>query len=146
MTDPSCSVSPYQEQETMKAGAIVGFCILGAVILIGLIVFFYQKKINKMEKDAKAKFASRMRMSFVVGRGESEKREAGIAAFASIDKDNSGLITKEELWEYIHARESQMTEKEFDRLFKIIDKDGSNEIDFAEFLMFLSKLEAKEEK
>ena len=58
-TDPSCSVSPYQEVETMKAGAIVGFCILGAAVLIAGLVFFYQRKINAMEKNAKAKFASR---------------------------------------------------------------------------------------
>ncbi len=58
-TDPSCSVSPYQEIETMKAGAIVGFCILGAAVVIAVLIFFYQRKINAMEKNVKAKFASR---------------------------------------------------------------------------------------
>ena len=125
----------------MKAGAIVGFCILGAVVLIGLVVYFYQRKVNKMEHDAKAKFASRMRMSFVTGKGEAEKRETAMGAFASIDEDKSGLVSKEELWTYIHAKESNMTETEFNRLFKMIDQDGSNEIDFAEFLMFMGKLD-----
>lgn len=73
--------------------------------------------------------------------GEAEKREDALRAFDGIDKDESGLVSKEELWNYIHKKQNKMTESEFDRLFKMIDKDGSNEIDFAEFLMFLGNLE-----
>ena len=78
---------------------------------------------------------------FTRGEGEAEKRETAMGAFDSIDEDKSGLVSKEELWTYIHAKESNMTESEFNRLFKMIDQDGSNEIDFAEFLMFMGKLD-----
>jgi len=141
-TDPSCSVSPYQEVETMKAGAIVGFCVLGAAVVIAVLVFFYQRKMKQMEHVVKTKFASRMRQSFAgVKDGEGDKREEALRAFDGIDKDNSGLVSKEELWNWIHNKQSNITENDFNRLFKIIDKDGSNEIDFAEFLMFLGNLE-----
>lgn len=82
-----------------------------------------------------------MRMSFAVKEGEAEKREDALQAFDGIDKDQSGLVSKEELWTYVHMKQDKMTKSEFDRLFKMIDKDGSNEIDFAEFMMFLNNLE-----
>ncbi len=73
--------------------------------------------------------------------GEAEKREDALQAFDGIDKDQSGLVSKEELWTFVHMKQDKMTKSEFDRLFKMIDKDGSNEIDFAEFMMFLNNLE-----
>jgi Ca2+-binding EF-hand superfamily protein len=133
----------------MKPGAIVGFCILGAATLLACVVFFYQRKINKLNKQAKAKFAGRMGQSLAnlkSGEGaaaEADLRENSMHAFAKIDKDSSGLISKDELWEYILEKENNMTKEEYDALFKMIDKDGSKQIDFAEFLMFISKLEEK---
>jgi len=45
-TDPSCSESPYQERETMKTGAMFGFCILGAAVWEAC-VWCYHKQVKR---------------------------------------------------------------------------------------------------
>mmetsp|Transcript_12497 Transcript_12497/g.25957 ORF Transcript_12497/g.25957 Transcript_12497/m.25957 type:complete len:131 (-) Transcript_12497:218-610(-) len=127
----------------MKTGAIVGFAVLGAVVVIALIVFVYQRKLNKVKKEAKTKFASRMAKSMrMTGSSlEHERRSELIKKFDTIDEDSSGTISKDELWEYITKQDNQnMTKQEFDALFKTIDKDLSGQIDLPEFLMFMSQL------
>lgn len=143
--DPSCSVSPFSEPENMKTGAIVGFCILGAAVVIGLVVFVYQTKINKMNKVAKQKFAGRLRESsrdFMKGdSGHRQKRTDLMDIFDHIDDDGDGVMTKTELWTYVTSKETSMSESEFNALFKQIDTDGSGMIDFVEFVTFMGKID-----
>ena len=115
--DPSCSVSPFSEPENMKTGAIVGFCILGAAVVIGLVVFVYQTKIDKMNKIAKQKFASRLRESsrdIMKGdNGHCQKRTDLMNFFDHIDDDGDGVMTKPELLAYVTSKETSMSESEF---------------------------------
>ena len=48
-----------------------------------------------------------------------------MAKFNDIDKDGNGLITRQELWDFINASEEEeikMTEQEFDALYMVVDR------------------------
>eukprot|EP00957_Ditylum_brightwellii_P180285 13733411-Ditylum_brightwellii.AAC.1 len=151
--DPSCSESPYKENDSLKASVVATFIVLGAVIILAVIVVYYRRKINQAKTGAKKKFAQRLRMSVALGSSAEEgikdyiaQRNELIQKFDRIDADSSGLITREDLWKYLISKGSEdikMNETEFDALFKDIDTDGSGTIDFTEFAGFMGQLEEK---
>lgn len=59
------------------------------------------------------------------------------SAFEACDKDNSGVISKEELHFACEKSGYMITDGQLDFIFLTIDKDKSGEIDFEEFLEFI---------
>lgn len=64
---------------------------------------------------------------------ETDKMEE---IFASMDKNNDGMLSKEEIRDgYEEHFGIPIDEEEIERMFKVIDVDGSGAIDYSEFLM-----------
>ncbi|KAI8473032.1 MAG: kinase-like domain-containing protein [Monoraphidium minutum] len=67
--------------------------------------------------------------------------------FCEMDDDGSGTISLEELREGLRRKGAHIAESELQRLMDSVDLDGSNSLDFQEFLsatVFLGKLERRE--
>ena len=60
--------------------------------------------------------------------------ERATAALQSIDKDNSGTITADELRQAMQEQGSSLAKDELEQLLSQIDVDKSNTIDYDEFL------------
>ena len=58
-------------------------------------------------------------------------------AFADIDKNGDGYISKSELSDAIKAVGRKISDKELDEIIKTVDKDGDNQVDFNEFLKLM---------
>ena len=54
----------------------------------------------------------------------------------------AGAITKKELFAALHSLGHNMTDKEFEAMFKEFDTDGSGEVDFVEFRAMLARTKA----
>jgi calcium-dependent protein kinase len=64
---------------------------------------------------------------------ETDKMEE---IFAAMDKNNDGMLSKDEIREgYEEHFGIPIDDEEIDRIFKVIDVDGSGAIDYSEFLM-----------
>lgn len=64
---------------------------------------------------------------------ETDKMEE---IFAAMDKNNDGMLSKEEIRDgYEEHFGIPIDEEEIERMFKVIDVDGSGAIDYSEFLM-----------
>ena len=101
--DPNCSTSPYQEPDaSLKAGPIVGFVLLGVVIIVALIVGFFYYKIRTLRKQARHDFARRVAESVTLTPGSRQLSPEALAEeFKKIDRDHNGTISKDELWEFV---------------------------------------------
>lgn len=53
--------------------------------------------------------------------------------FQSVDKDKSGYVSTQELFEHLAVQSTYFR----DRVFSIFDEDGSGKIDFSEFVLSL---------
>jgi calcium-dependent protein kinase len=106
-------------------------------------------KSNKVEKSLASKALSNLKnfraeqklkqatLAYIVSqcltREETDKME-GI--FKSMDKNNDGMLSKEEIAEgYEEHFGLAIDDEELDRMFDAIDTDGSGAIDYSEFLM-----------
>jgi len=68
-----------------------------------------------------------------------------VGEFKKIDMNDDGLIQKSELKKYAQSGKfGELSEKDFARMFQIIDKDGSGEIDFIEFVTIIGQCPNKE--
>ncbi|CEL92368.1 unnamed protein product [Vitrella brassicaformis CCMP3155] len=61
------------------------------------------------------------------------------ATFQMLDLDGSGGITKEELRLGLRVFSNRLRDEDVDNLFAAMDRDGSGQIDFNEFLSFVTK-------
>ncbi|KAL7676755.1 hypothetical protein ACOME3_003004 [Neoechinorhynchus agilis] len=61
-----------------------------------------------------------------------------IIAFKIFDKDNNGLISKQELLEAMEAFGGNLSRNEIDEIFRKIDTDKSGDIDFTEFIQAIA--------
>jgi len=93
---------------------------------------------NKLKKEALK----------VIATGMSPEEIAGLKAlFVSMDTDNSGTITADELREAMKKQGSPLVQEELQRLLESIDVDATGSIDYGEFLaatVNLSQLEKEE--
>lgn len=80
---------------------------------------------NKLKKEALKILASSLPPEEIVGIRQM---------FQDLDKDNSGTITVDELREGLKMRGAIVAEGELERLMGNLDLDGSNTLDYLEFL------------
>mmetsp|Transcript_86200 Transcript_86200/g.180327 ORF Transcript_86200/g.180327 Transcript_86200/m.180327 type:complete len:385 (+) Transcript_86200:116-1270(+) len=64
-------------------------------------------------------------------------------AFDSFDREGDGVLSKEELRRALPLMGEDITDEKVDELFKIIDADKSDKIDFAEFCTLITSLNPK---
>jgi len=57
--------------------------------------------------------------------------------FRKWDKDNSGRISKEELGQLLRTLNPSWNAEQLDNLFKLVDKNGNNQIEYDEFASFI---------
>merc|ERR1712050_577691 len=55
--DAKLTDSPYQEQHNIKVSVVIGFSILGAVLLVVFVVIVYELRIRSLKKSAHKKMA-----------------------------------------------------------------------------------------
>merc|ERR1711935_304685 len=68
-----------------------------------------------------------------------------VGEFKKIDTSDDGFVQKSELKKYVQTGKfGEFSEKDLERMFKIIDEDGSGEIDFIEFVTFIGQCPNKE--
>jgi len=128
--DAKLTDSPYQEQHNIKVSVVIGFSILGAVLLLAFVVIVYELRIRSVKKSAHKKMARHL----AALQGHDEL----VNTFKRLDmgegeEGGNGLISKDEFRKYIQDEQIELTEKEFDTFFKEADADHSGQIDFGEF-------------
>lgn len=132
--DPNCTESPYKPEEpTLNAGVVSGFVAAAAIILIIALIFYSRAKVESARRSVRSKFSKVLMNSS--DWNSSHSPQSLLKVFNKIDLDESGLISKSELHEFVKVNDG-LSEKEFQLLFESVDKDNSNEIDFAEFCAF----------
>lgn len=139
--DPSCSVSPYQEPAaSMNGGGIALIVVLCIVFLSAAFCLVYRHAKASQKKRIKEHLIGAMARNIDIAPAAGQldpselKRE-----FDRVDKDKGGTISKDELWEYIcRGHVGTMRDKDFNAMWSVIDLDDSGEVDFVEFIAFLS--------
>jgi calcium-dependent protein kinase len=63
--------------------------------------------------------------------------------FKLVDKDGSGTITKEELFEFFNLDSDPESQKYIQNMVEETDKNGDGEISFQEFLDVMKQLHSK---
>lgn len=141
--DPECSVSPYQEPEgAMLPGPIAGFVLGGiAILLIGCyILHLYLQR--RQAKRYKTVFAKRIAETIQVNKSiRSMGPEELAEEFKRVDlQTHDGLITKDDLWEFISSgKAGEISKGDFNALFAAIDADGDGQVDFLAFCAFMGQ-------
>jgi Ca2+-binding EF-hand superfamily protein len=75
----------------------------------------------------------------------ADKLEEYREAFRLFDKDNSGLISIEEIRKVMKNMGNEMSTEEIKAMMSGLDEDGSGEITFEEFVTFMQRTEVQEE-
>ena len=144
--DPTCSESPYQEPDaTLKAGPIVGFVLLGVVILAIIAYFWHRHQLQMLEAKNRAVFARRIAETIqFTGSERLLTPEALAEEFHKIDEQTkaNGKISKDELWAFLSTgKAGEITEHEFNALFAAMDLDGDGDVSFTEFISYFGQCE-----
>jgi len=147
--DPTCSVSPYQEPDaTIKAGPIVGIVSALFVVILCALYYWHQRSMATQRERLKNMFAKHVIDSLEIGKGASSADYLTMDAlqkeFNAIDvgeEGGDGKISKAELHAFMTSGKlGDISDKDFNTLFGIIDADGSGEVDFIEFSSFMGDI------
>mmetsp|Transcript_9203 Transcript_9203/g.22482 ORF Transcript_9203/g.22482 Transcript_9203/m.22482 type:complete len:520 (+) Transcript_9203:47-1606(+) len=139
--DPSCSVSPYQEPvASLNGGGIALIVVLCVAFLSAAFCLFYRHAKATQKKRIKEHLIDAMARNIVIAPAAGQLSPSELKReFDRVDKDKGGTVSKDELWEYIcSGHVGTMSNKDFNAMWSIIDLDGSGEVDFVEFITFLS--------
>ena len=132
--DPNCSESPYKPEEpTLNARVVSAFVAAGAVIIILALVLSSRMRVKRVRKSVRAKFAKVLQASS--DWSSTHSPQSLLQLYQKIDVDGNGVVSKNELFEFMAGNDG-MSEKECETLFKFVDQDNNNEVDFAEFCAF----------
>ena len=71
------------------------------------------------------------------------RRPALRKVFKTFDKDGNGLIDKKELRSVLMSLGKYFTEKEIDNMVKNADKDGTDTLDYEEFISTVFGVQSK---
>jgi hypothetical protein len=140
--DPSCSVSPYQEPAaSLNGGGIALIVVLCVAFVSAVFYVMYRHAKNAQKSRYKKHLISAMARNITVTSAPGQLNHEDLKAeFDRIDKDKGGTISKDELWKYItNGHMGTTSEKDFNAMWSVIDLDDSGEVDFVEFIAFLSK-------
>lgn len=139
--DPECSVSPYQEPAaSLNGGGIALIVILCVAAVVAVGSFVYRRASASQKKRYKEHIIRGIARNITIA------PTAGMLSpellqkeFGHIDKDKGGTISKVELKEFLDSgKVGDLSVKDFDAMWAILDLDGSGEVDFVEFTVFLS--------
>lgn len=141
--DPECSESPYQEPSaSMLPGPIAGFVVLGVAILLTGFYFLHRYLHKRQAKRYKTVFAKRIAETIQVNKSiRSMGPEELAEEFKRVDlQTHDGLITKDDLWEFISSgKAGEISKGDFNALFAAIDADGDGQVDFLAFCAFMGQ-------
>ena len=141
--DPECSVSPYQEPSaSMLPGPIAGFVLGGIAILLTCFYFIHRYLHKRQAKRYKTVFAKRIAETIQVNKSiRSMGPEELAEEFKRVDlQTHDGLITKDDLWEFISSgKAGEISKGDFNALFAAIDADGDGQVDFLAFCSFMGQ-------
>mmetsp|Transcript_1390 Transcript_1390/g.1589 ORF Transcript_1390/g.1589 Transcript_1390/m.1589 type:complete len:438 (-) Transcript_1390:57-1370(-) len=145
--DPSCSLSPYQEPGANLKNGVIACIVIGVVLIITAALYMLHLFTMKKEKEK----IRQVLIKGIAGGANVGFTQAGltmddlVGEFKKIDMNDDGLIQKSELKKYAQSGKfGELSEKDFARMFQIIDKDGSGEIDFIEFVTIIGQCPNKE--
>lgn len=141
LQDPSCSVSPYQEPvASLNGGGIALIVVLCVAFLSAAFCLFYRHAKASQKKRIKEHLIGAMARNIVIAPAAGQLSPSELKReFDRVDKDKGGTVSKDELWEYVcGGHVGTMSNKDFNAMWSIIDLDGSDEVDFVEFITFLS--------
>ncbi|KAL7548956.1 hypothetical protein ACHAWF_014082, partial [Thalassiosira exigua] len=139
--DPSCSASPYKEPvASMNGGGIALIVVLCVAFVSAVFYVIYRHAKSAQKNRYKKRLISAMARNITVMPAAGQLNHEDLKAeFDRIDKDKGGTISKEELWAYItNGHMGTTSEKDFNAMWSVIDLDDSGEVDFVEFIAFLS--------
>ena len=159
--DPSCSPSPYQEPEagvTLAAVLTISLICGAALILFGVVAhrMILQRKLKRQELQYKSAFVHQVTRSIDMRSSTSQvsaeelakmitrineglKEAAAPTGRASATSAVEGIITREELWEFLSSGVAgNIYETDFTLLFDAIDIERRGKVNFVEFIVFLS--------
>jgi len=159
--DPSCSPSPYQEPDagvTLVAVLTISLLCGAALLLLGFVahrkilrrnlkskellyksLFVHQvtRRIDTRSSTSQIPAEELAEMITKINNGLKEAAEpADCALVASVGE---GIITREELWEFLSSGVAgNIYETDFTLLFDAIDIERRGKVNFVEFMVFLS--------
>lgn len=139
--DPSCSASPYQEPvASLNGGGVALIVVLCVAFVSAAFYVIYRHAKNAQKNRYKKHLISAMARNITVMPAPGQLNHEDLKAeFDRIDKDKGGTISKDELWKYItRGHMGTTSEKDFNAMWSVIDLDDSGEVDFMEFIAFLS--------
>jgi len=139
--DPMCTASPYNEPNcSLKPGAIAGLIIFIAVVLLAMAFFVHHVMMRKQSKRIRLRIIRGIAKNITIEPSAGQiDRATLMKEFDHIDKDKGGTISKDEMREWVElGKIGEVSEKDFNVMWTIMDVDGNNEVDFIEFISFLA--------
>lgn len=132
--DPKCSVSPFVEPDpSVNGGAVGGLCVAIIFVLVSVGLLIHAQQLKKHQLKIRTQMISRIGRGLLPQFGNSTMDELA-AAFAKIDTNGSGDISKEELGGFLQKDPSQkISNSDLDMMFNMIDVDSGGTVSFAEF-------------
>jgi hypothetical protein len=140
-SDPSCTESPYQEPDAkVDAGAIAGFTVLGAALLVLCLHAIYRRQLKIQRRRVQKRFIRGVAQNITIApTAGGLDTNAILKEFKHIDKDKGGTITKEELQVWLKdGKLGEISQSDFNVMWVAMDVDGNGSVDFVEFCTFMS--------
>jgi hypothetical protein len=118
--------------------------IVGNYVLLNMFIAIIIQKFAEQRLEAVDAGLKKMKQNFIDKFGtmtRDEFTETLMSMFRAADADGSGLIEKRELQDILRKDVNlDLPEREFTRLYKKYDEDGSGEIDVQEFVSMMNEL------
>ena len=132
--DPRSNASPYEEEGQARGGFIAGMVILGVIILLAIAYYLHHRQVQKQKDRISHRFARRVAETIrIEGSHTQLTAEALKEEFDRIDKDHSGMLTKEELKVFVESGKiGKISESDFHALWAALDIDGDGAVNFTE--------------
>ena len=68
------------------------------------------------------------------------------SAFSYFDKDGSGTISRDELWQCLQSDDFTLKDEEIDNLLNGVDANADGEVDYDEFIAMMNSVWEKKDK
>jgi len=139
--DPNFNKSPYQEPDaSLTAGFIAGITIASFAIVAAIAYMYHRHIVNEREQRLKTSFARAVAATINTRATAGDLSPEDLKnEFDSIDTDENGTVSKEELRSFFaDSSVVEIDDKDFDVLFASIDLDGNAILDFSEFCSFFA--------